>query len=112
MDEVVANKHTPVLVAPDNGSRGTPRKTWTGGRNEWMRTLLKSEHGRERYKKRKQTTEPTFGNAKTQQGRHTVSPTRQDQGTHRMATTDDDREPHQGPPSPDSRPGGLKTPSR
>ena len=68
MDEVVANKHIPVLVAPDNGSRGTPRKTWTGGRNEWMRTLLKSEHGRERYKKRKQTTEPTFGNAKHNKG--------------------------------------------
>ena len=24
MDEVVANKHIPVLVAPDKGSRGTP----------------------------------------------------------------------------------------
>ena len=28
MDEVVANKHIPVLVAPDKGSRGTPRKRW------------------------------------------------------------------------------------
>jgi transposase len=64
MDEVVADKHIPVLVAPDKGSRGTPRKTWTGGRYEWMRTVLKSEHGHERYKKRKQTTEPTFGNTK------------------------------------------------
>jgi hypothetical protein len=24
MDEVVANKHIPVLVAPDKGTRGTP----------------------------------------------------------------------------------------
>jgi transposase len=68
MDEVVANKHIPVLVAPDKGSRGTPRKTWTGGRYEWMRTVLKSDHGRERYKKRKQTTEPTFGNTKHNKG--------------------------------------------
>jgi hypothetical protein len=68
MDEVVANKHIPVLVAPDKGSRGTPRKTWTGGRYEWMRTVLKSEHGGERYKKRKQTTEPTFGNTKHNKG--------------------------------------------
>ncbi|MGZ6622978.1 MAG: hypothetical protein ACXVHD_25540 [Solirubrobacteraceae bacterium] len=26
MDEVVANKHIPVLVAPDKGSRGTPKR--------------------------------------------------------------------------------------
>jgi transposase len=68
MDEVVANKHIPVLVAPDKGSRGTPRKTWTGGRYDWMRAVLKSEHGGERYKKRKQTTEPTFGNIKHNKG--------------------------------------------
>jgi transposase len=68
MDEVVADKHIPVLVAPDKGSRGTPRKTWTGGRYEWMRTVLRSDHGRERYKKRKQTTEPTFGNTKHNKG--------------------------------------------
>ena len=68
MDEVVANKHIPVLVAPDKGSRGTPRKTWTDGRYEGMRTALKSEYGRERYKKRKQTTEPTFGSTKHNKG--------------------------------------------
>ena len=68
MDEVVANKHIPVLVAPDKGSRGTPRKGWTGGRYDWMRTVLGSDHGRERYKKRKQTTEPTFGNTKHNKG--------------------------------------------
>ena len=68
MDEVVADKHIPVLVAPDKGSRGTPRKGWTGGRYDWMRTVLGSDHGRERYKKRKQTTEPTFGNTKHNKG--------------------------------------------
>jgi len=68
MDEVVANKHIPVLVAPDKGSRGTPRRGWTGGRYAWMRTVLGSDHGRERYKKRKQTTEPTFGNTKHNKG--------------------------------------------
>ena len=68
MDEVVANKHIPVLVAPDKGSRGTPRRGWTGGRYAWMRTVLATEHGRERYKKRKQTTEPTFGNTKRNKG--------------------------------------------
>jgi len=64
MDEVVANKHIPVLVAPDKGSRGTPRRGWRGGRYAWMRNVLGSENGRQRYRKRKQTTEPTFGNTK------------------------------------------------
>jgi transposase len=68
MDEIVANKHIPVLVAPDKGSRGTPRKTWTGGRYDWMRTVLGSEHGRERYRKRRQTVEPLFGHTKHNKG--------------------------------------------
>ena len=47
MDEVVANKHIPVLVAPDKGSRGNAAQGgWTGGRYDWMRTVLGSDHGR------------------------------------------------------------------
>jgi transposase len=68
IDEIVANKHIPVLVAPDKGSRGTARKTWTGGRYDWMRTVLRSEHGGERYRKRRQTVEPLFGNTKHNKG--------------------------------------------
>jgi transposase len=68
MDEIVANKHIPVLVAPDKGSRGTPRKTWTGGRYDWMRTVLSSEHGGQQYRKRRQTVEPLFGNTKHNKG--------------------------------------------
>jgi hypothetical protein len=64
MDEIVANKHLQVLVAPDKSSRGTPRKTWTGGRYDWMRAVLGSEQGGERYRKRRQTVEPVFGNTK------------------------------------------------
>jgi hypothetical protein len=68
VDEVVANKHIPVLVAPDEGSRGTPRRGWRGGRYSWMRTALGSKNGRARHRKRKQTTEPTFGNTKHNKG--------------------------------------------
>jgi transposase len=64
MDEVVANKHIPVLVAPDKGTRGTPKRWLTSGRAAWMRSVLASEHGHERYRKRKQTVEPLFGNTK------------------------------------------------
>jgi len=64
MDEVVANKHIPVLVAPDKGTRGTPKRWLTSGRASWMRSLLATEHGQQRYRKRKQTVEPLFGNTK------------------------------------------------
>jgi transposase len=68
MDEVVANKHIPVLVAPDKGTRGTPKRWLTSGRATWMRSVLRSEHGHERYRKRKQTVEPLFGNTKHNNG--------------------------------------------
>jgi hypothetical protein len=64
MDEVVANKHIPVLIPPDKGSHGTPRRGWTGGRYSWMRSVLATEHGRRLYRKRKQTVEPLFGDTK------------------------------------------------
>jgi transposase len=68
MDEVVANKHIPALVAPDKGSRGTPKRWLNGGRARWMRAVLASEHGRERYGKRKQTVEPLYGDTKHNKG--------------------------------------------
>jgi transposase len=68
MDEVVANKHIPVLIPPDKGSRGTPRRGWSGGRYAWMRRLLSTEHGRRLYRKRAQTVEPLFGNTKHNNG--------------------------------------------
>jgi transposase len=67
-DEVVANKHIPVLIPPDKGSRGTPRRGWTGGRYAWMRALLATEHGQQLYRKRSQTVEPLFGNTKHNNG--------------------------------------------
>jgi transposase len=68
MDEVVANKHIPVLVAPDKGSRGTPRRGWTGGRYAWMRSVLGSDRGRERYKKTQTDNRANVREHQTQQG--------------------------------------------
>jgi hypothetical protein len=48
MDELVANKHIPVLVAPDKGTRGTAKRWLSSGRASWMRTLLSSERGQQR----------------------------------------------------------------
>ena len=64
IDEVVANKHIPVLIPPDKVSRGSPRSTWSGGRYDWMRKVLATELGRLTYRKRKQTIEPIFGHTK------------------------------------------------
>jgi hypothetical protein len=68
MDEVVANMHIPVLVAPDKGTRATPKRWLSSGRASWMRSVLGSEHGHQRYRKRKQTVEPLFGNTKHNSG--------------------------------------------
>jgi transposase len=68
MDEVVANKHIPLLVAPDKGSRATPKRWLNEGRANWMRTVLRSDHGHQRYAKRKQTVEPLFGDTKHNKG--------------------------------------------
>jgi len=68
MDEVVADKHVPLLVAPDKGSRDTPKRWLNSGRATWMRAVLASEPGRERYGKRKQTVEPLFGDTKHNKG--------------------------------------------
>jgi hypothetical protein len=43
MDEVVANKHIPVLIAPDKGTRATPKRWLTSGRATWMRTVLATQ---------------------------------------------------------------------
>jgi transposase len=68
MDDVVNNRHLPVLVAPDKGSRGTPKRWHNEPRANWMRTVLKSDNGRERYAKRKQTVEPLYGDTKHNKG--------------------------------------------
>jgi transposase len=115
MDEVVADKRIPVLVAPDKGSRDTPRRWLTSGRATWMRAVLGSEHGRERYAKRKQTVEPLYGDTKhnrgfTQPGLHTLSPPRPSESAHRIPVTDDGPQPDQGPPPPACHRGGLRKP--
>jgi Transposase DDE domain len=64
IDEVVANKHIPVLITPDKGNRNTPRLGWVGGRYSWLRQVLASDFGRSLYRKRKYTVEPLFGHTK------------------------------------------------
>jgi transposase len=63
IDEVIANKHIQVLIPPDSAGRSEPRPGWTGGRFEWMRTVL-AAHGKLIYRKRIQMIEPVFAHTK------------------------------------------------
>ena len=108
IDEVVANKHIPVLIPPDKMSRGTPRSTWSGGRYDWMRKVLATELGRADLPKTQTDGRARIRPHQTQQWRHPLQPTRPGQGAHRVAITDDDPEPRQGLPPPTRRHRGLK----
>jgi Transposase DDE domain len=60
----VAGGGIPVLIPPDAGDRNTPRPGWTGGRYDWMRAVLATEHGKALYRKRQVIVEPVFGQTK------------------------------------------------
>jgi hypothetical protein len=107
---VIANKHIEVLIPPDSAGRAAPRPGWTGGRYEWMRTVL-AAHGELIYRRRIQRIEPVFAHTKHnrtitrfhRRGRTAVA--------HQMATTNGDPKPHQAPPPPPRRHRVLKGPA-
>jgi hypothetical protein len=109
MDEVTANKHIPVLIPPDKGSRGTPRPGWTGGRYSWMRTVLTTEHGRRAYSQTQTDGRAAVRRHQTQQWRPPLPQASQEQGAHRVAITDDEPQPRQASPPPARRRSDLKT---
>jgi hypothetical protein len=53
-----------VLIPPESGIREEPRPGWTGGRYDWMRTVLKADHGKQLYRKRSAMIEPVLGHTK------------------------------------------------
>jgi Transposase DDE domain/Transposase domain (DUF772) len=63
IDNVVSNG-TQVLIPPDAGKRGTPRRGWGGGRYAWMRTVLATDYGGGLYRRRKAMVEPVFAQTK------------------------------------------------
>jgi hypothetical protein len=62
--EQVINMGIEVLIPPDAGKRDTPRRGWTGGRYEFMRTVLAGELGGGLYRQRKAMIEPVFAQTK------------------------------------------------
>jgi hypothetical protein len=53
-----------VLIPPDAGKRGTPRRGWHGGRYAWMRAVLATDYGAGLYGKRQGMIEPVFAQTK------------------------------------------------
>jgi transposase len=62
--DVVVGNGTQVLIPPDAGKRGTPRRGWQGGRYAWMRTVLATDYGGGLYRRRKAMIEPVFAQTK------------------------------------------------
>jgi transposase len=62
--DTVITGGTQVLIPPDAGKRGTPRRGWQGGRYAWMRNVLETDHGARLYRKRKVMVEPVFAQTK------------------------------------------------
>ena len=68
MDEVVANKHIPVLVAPDKAAARPSSAGSTAGAPFSCGRHWPQSTARERYGKRKQTVEPLYGDTKHNKG--------------------------------------------
>ena len=67
MPEITAGG-VPVLIAPDSSRRTQHRPGWTGGAYDFMRRVLATEQGAERYEQRAQLIEPIFGNTRHNRG--------------------------------------------
>jgi hypothetical protein len=61
----IASEGIPVLVPPDAGLRRGERPGWTGGMYSFMRRVLATPAGHDLYRHRRITTEPVFGQIKS-----------------------------------------------
>jgi transposase len=53
-----------VLIPPDASKRSGARPGWDGGRYDFMRSVLATEHGGDLYRRRQTMIEPVFGHTK------------------------------------------------
>jgi transposase len=112
MDEVIANKHIPVLIPPDKGSRGTPRPG-LGRRALHLDAAGPGHRARPAHLPKTQTDHRAAVRPHQAQPRsQPLPPPRQDRRAHRMAVTDGHPQPHQAPPPPPRRRRALTRPPR
>jgi Transposase DDE domain len=62
--DALAGRGIQVLIPPDAGKRRGARPGWEGGRYAFMRRVLATELGKQRYGKRQVTIEPVFASTK------------------------------------------------
>ena len=111
MDEVVAQKHIPVLIPPDKGSRRTPSAAESGGRHAWMRACSRPNTAG--------SSTETQADRRAAVRQHRTQPRRQPLPTREagsrcapVAVMNDVPQPHQNRPPPARRRGGLNRPHR
>ena len=70
MEDIVADKHIPVVIPPDSGLRKgkDPRPGWDRGLYAFMRRVIDSDNGQAIYRRRMATVEPVFGQTKFNRG--------------------------------------------
>jgi transposase len=64
----IVNRGTQVVIPPDSIKRKSARPGWSGGLYEHMRRVLRTEHGRELYRRRQAMIEPVFAQTKSNRG--------------------------------------------
>ena len=57
-----------VLIPPDASKRSGARPGWDGGRYDFMRSVLATEHGGDLYRRRQTMIEPVFGHTSSTAG--------------------------------------------
>jgi hypothetical protein len=60
----IANRGIPVLIPPDTTRHRATRRNWEGGHYAFMRRVLATDPGGERYRKRQPMIEPVFAQMK------------------------------------------------
>ena len=68
MEDLVADKHIPVLIPPDSGLRKgkDPRPGWDKGLYAFMRRVIDSDNGKAIYRRRMATASPVLKSALSQ----------------------------------------------
>ena len=80
MDEVVADRHIPVLVAPEKGNRDTPKRWLNSGRAHLDASSARIRARARAIREAKTDRGAALRRHQTQQGFHPLSPPRQGEG--------------------------------
>jgi hypothetical protein len=95
----ITGRGIPVLIPPDSSRRTNTRPGWNGGAYDFMRSVLRTEHGSELYKQRGAANRADLWPHQTQPRLQPLPPPRPSRRPDRMAADGDHAEPGQAPPA-------------